>query len=428
MTGSFGAMQALRLGVALASLRAAATRNPADEERMMRSIMEHSRTTHTSEDDKRARARDEAEEEQISSSEIFALYNVSWPAEGQAARPPKSPEMTPLVGGVRVWQMELAMITAVSVATLVVLYRLGVPPEARSGRGERPGMLERFRETEFGTHVAALVEANKRRQFHRRAVWGHLWRVGVPAAFLLLIHSLRSKLQRQVRKGGAFEMVVEFAAPGAVVDGILDYALSLVLAFVSLAGMTSFSGNVASMTESGFRHLLHVSGLSRQAFVVATVLVDGVLQNVLSLGVVLFVSGAFLQVRVVQYTSPVLLLAEVILLSAAAIVFGYFVCFASRTAANVGKVVQVVFWALGIALPFVILHPVVPMARQQSWLAIALPIVPAYRSVFELVAGCLKGRCLGLDDVADGLRSGGVVPPWYMVVGQGTEQDRKSVV
>lgn len=359
-------------------------------------------------------------------SEVYALYKLMWPLEGQARRPPDVPGKIMLAAGITAWHVEIGVVTLLVVATVVVLNRIGSAPRVTSsgqdlGCRGRPGLSQRFRRTEFGTQVAALVEADKRRQLHPRAIWGHIWRLGFPAAFLWLLHTLREHLQQEVRQGGLFDAVAHYASPDVVVHGVLDYALSLVLTFVTLATMTSFISSVASQQESGFRHLLHVSGLSRAAYNFATVGIAGVFQAMLSLGVVLLVSGVALQSRVVRFTSPALLLAEVWLLSMAAVLTGYFLCFASRYASNVSRLGQMIFWTVSFVVPFVIMRPVIPVSGQQSWMAIAVPLIPAYRSMFQLVAGCIKGRCLGLDDLGGTLRSGGVLQPWYMIFGYGTE-------
>eukprot|EP00434_Breviolum_minutum_P037810 symbB.v1.2.033527.t1/scaffold4171.1/size43550/2 len=77
---------------------------------------------------------------------------------------------------------------------------------------------------------------------------------------------MQSWLIRQVGRDES-EVLLETTglSPKHVVDGIVAYFLTLAMVYVVMVSMLFFVWHVSAEKQSGFRHLLHVSGLSRSA-------------------------------------------------------------------------------------------------------------------------------------------------------------------
>jgi len=247
-------------------------------------------------------------------------------------------------------------------------------------------------------------------------------RVVVPALSLIAIHYAREWLARQLSTESwrvIFAGMLHGTRPDEVVDAILDFSLIVALLTMVMFSMNFFVGHLAAESESGFRRLLHVSGLSRTAYLCATAGVDGVLYALLGASAMVLVASLGLDVRLVQWTSPVLLVFIVTLSVLAAVVLGYLLHFASPSARLASVVSNLVVFIVMFSAPFRPLSVVVPSAAAggQSWKTLALPVLPVFDSLFELVHACSKGRCLQLGDMYSAFQGGGAFGPWHMIFG-----------
>merc|ERR1719491_343299 len=99
-----------------------------------------------------------------------------------------------------------------------------------------------------------------------------------------------------------------------------------------MMSMVFFVWHIGAESESGFRHLLHVSGLSRPAYILATAGIDGFVLALVGLLVMVLVAGGLLSIRMVVWSSPVILFIAITLLSTSTIMTGYLVHFACPSA------------------------------------------------------------------------------------------------
>lgn len=326
----------------------------------------------------------------------------AWPLPGKDGRPPTGPSGAEAPWDA--WLGGLALVSSLAVFVGMSLTR-GLPVRPVKG-------------WKFAMHLHALVSAIVWRHLHRRALLLHALRVAVPAVLLLMIHRMRDWLAEQIsQRDSADIMALSGSTPEGVVDGVVEYTLTVTMVYVVMMSMVFFVWHVAAESQSGFRHLLHVSGLSRPAYMLATAGFDGVLLALLGLLVMLFIAGGVLQVRMVLWTSPTLFVSLITLLSTSAIMTGYLLHFLCPSARLASTMAQVVMLIVTFSAPFAPMGAVVPAVGQQPWKALALPTIPAYRAVFELVAGCVKGRCLTLGDVADAISGQRVASPWTMLLG-----------
>ncbi|CAE7826642.1 mfsd5, partial [Symbiodinium sp. CCMP2456] len=112
----------------------------------------------------------------------------------------------------------------------------------------------------------ALVYAISWRHTHQRAVVMHSIRIAIPALMLMMINRMQSWLLEQIGHRDSQQLLqMTGLTPKHVVDGVVEYTLSLALVYVVMVSMLFFVWHVAAEKQSGFRHLLHVSGLSRGA-------------------------------------------------------------------------------------------------------------------------------------------------------------------
>mmetsp|Transcript_81309 Transcript_81309/g.211292 ORF Transcript_81309/g.211292 Transcript_81309/m.211292 type:complete len:787 (-) Transcript_81309:61-2421(-) len=322
-----------------------------------------------------------------------------WPPEGEPRVPPESPGASAYP-----WLVQLMLLVVVAACACVTLICRKIADKLPS------------RGYEFATHTNALVAAISWRHTHKRALILHLFRVAVPALFLWMIYMMRNFLAEHANKPDAKEVMsaTTGASPQTFVDGIIEYALTVTIVYVVMMSNLFFVWHVSAESESGFRHLLHVSGLSRPAYMLATAGVDGVLLTVFALLVMVLLAGTCLHLRMVLWTSPVLLLGLLVLLAFSTVSTGYLLALICPSARSASVLSQVAMVLVIFVAPFSPMWEVVPPPGQQRWSVLALPTLSAYRAVFELVAGCVKGRCLCLTDVL----SAHGAPPWTMVVGR----------
>ncbi|CAJ1403352.1 unnamed protein product [Effrenium voratum] len=154
-----------------------------------------------------------------------------------------------------------------------------------------------------------------------------------------------------------------------------------------------------------------------EAYMLATAGVDGVLQAGLGMLLMLFIAGTVLEVRLVLWSSPVLLFVTLSMLAMAGSMMGYLICLLCPSARFASSVAQFTLaWAI-FAAPTAPVGPVVPAAGKQYWTELALPVIPAYRAFFELTAACVKGRCMALEDVTSALQHGRWAAPHALFFG-----------
>lgn len=265
------------------------------------------------------------------------------------------------------------------------------------------GTSARDSRSKFPMHFQALVGAICWRHTHQRAIFMHMIRVAIPTLILLGLSRMQAWLLKQVGRDESQTLLESTGmSPNRIVDGIVGYFLTLAMVYVVMVSMLFFVWHVAAEKQSGFRHLLHVSGLSRSAYLLATAGVDGVLQAALGMLLMIFVSGTLLEVPMVLWTSPVLLFAVLLLLAVAGTTMGYLICLLCPSARFSSMLAQLILAWIIFTAPFAPASPVVPPAGQH-WVSFLFPVLPSYRAAFELVSGCVKGRCLLMSDVMDSL-------------------------
>jgi len=277
----------------------------------------------------------------------------------------------------------------------------------------------------FTMHLRALTFSIIWKNLHRHAVFLHILRIAVPVIFLVLIHHTRSWLTTEFSKNEWMPAMTTMGGgtPEGFMDAVTEYVLTVTMLYIVMMSMVFFVWHIAAESESGFRYLLHVSGLSRSAYTVATVGVDGVLQALSGLGVMLLVSAVGLRVRMVLWSSTFLLISMTALLAVSSALLGHLLHFLFRSARVLSFLAQITVLIVILSAPIAVLSPVIPGVHEQSWRTLAFPVIPAYRGLFELVSGCARGRCLMLSDLTDALSSGKWVPPWYMVWGASHAKD-----
>ncbi|CAE7893628.1 mfsd5 [Symbiodinium microadriaticum] len=145
----------------------------------------------------------------------------------------------------------------------------------------------------FLLQFQALVYAISWRHTHQRAIVMHSIRIAIPALMLMMINRMQSWLLEQIGHRDSQQLLqMTGLTPKHVVDGVVEYTLSLALVYVAgaphsqvifalevmvsmlffvwpfdpdLLRRVEIRMHVAAEKQSGFRHLLHVSGLSRGA-------------------------------------------------------------------------------------------------------------------------------------------------------------------
>eukprot|EP00435_Cladocopium_sp_Y103_P029883 s1988_g7.t1 len=128
------------------------------------------------------------------------------------------------------------------------------------------GTAARDSRSKFPMHFQALVGAICWRHTHQRAVFMHMIRIAIPTLILFGLSRMQAWLLRQVGRDESQTLLESTGmSPKHIVDGIVEYFLTLAMVYVVMVSMLFFVWHVAAEKQSGFRHLLHVSGLSRSA-------------------------------------------------------------------------------------------------------------------------------------------------------------------
>ncbi|CAJ1403353.1 unnamed protein product [Effrenium voratum] len=191
-------------------------------------------------------------QKQEDSNALEVLHRIwgsaPWPPPGLERRPPDEKTPSPFVG----------LRFGASVLAFVVCFGAGLAVglrAAREGQGSR-----------FWLHIEALTSSILWRHTHQRAVLMHLVRIAIPLLILTGISRMQAWLVEQFgHKDTQKILEITGLTPKNVVDGIVEYCLSLAMVYVVMVSMLFFVWHVAAEKQAGFRHLLHVSGLSRSA-------------------------------------------------------------------------------------------------------------------------------------------------------------------
>jgi ABC-type multidrug transport system ATPase subunit len=135
--------------------------------------------------------------------------------------------------------------------------------------------------------------------------------------------------------------------------------------------------------------------------------------------VMVVVSGMVLQIRMVLWTSPILLVFMLFMLAQSAVLTGCLVAYICRGARFANMVMKLVMIVIVFTAPFSVTGPHIPTWGEYSWTMWIklLPCNTAYRASFELVTACARGRCLELSDLTDAAISKNVSWPTDMIVG-----------
>eukprot|EP00930_Biecheleria_cincta_P041012 TRINITY_DN28092_c0_g1_i1.p1 TRINITY_DN28092_c0_g1~~TRINITY_DN28092_c0_g1_i1.p1 ORF type:complete len:777 (+),score=148.62 TRINITY_DN28092_c0_g1_i1:103-2433(+) len=326
---------------------------------------------------------EDAESVQQSLDELFS--GAPWPGEGKDRWPSDVSKRGSTTAGLQFGAMIIAT---------ALLSVLGC--SALVGYAAQPP-----RNPKCMVHFKALLAAIVWRHTHQKALIAHLIRIAVPSLFLLMISRMQNWLAKQVHRPEASQLgALGNTSPENVADAISEYLMTVTILYLSALGMLCFVWHVAEEMQSGFRHLLHVSGLSRAAYIIATGGI-GFLQSFLGIVWVVLISGTLLELRMVLWSSPSVLFLTLAAISSSSAMTGYLLCLLCPSVRFSSNIALVVLVLVILCAPFSPAKAVVPEAGQQSWMALALPVIPAYRSLFELVAGCTKGRCLTWGDLSE---------------------------
>jgi len=323
--------------------------------------------------------------------------SATWPPAGKAPRPPPA-----ATGG--------GLGFGVGLLTFLLCAGVGLTLTLRTPHGGANG--------KFLLQFQALVYAISWRHTHQRSIVMHSIRIAIPALMLMMINRMQSWLLEQIGHRDSQQLLqLTGLTPKHVVDGVVEYTLSLAMVYVVMVSMLFFVWHVAAEKQSNFRHLLHVSGLSRGAYMLATAGADGVLQASLGMLLMVFIAGTLLEVRLVLWTSPVVLFVSLLVLAASGTTIGYLICLVCPSTRLASSAAQFVLaWVIFFA-PAAPAATVVPAAGKQTWTALFLPVISAHRATFELTAACVKGRCFAAQDVREAFMTGRWAGPFAMLFG-----------
>lgn len=268
----------------------------------------------------------------------------------------------------------------------------------------------------FTVHLHALCSAIIWRQLHRQAILQHVMRCALPSMCLWVIHRMHDYILLELSKDDWLQYLQEMGphapTPAEIADSIVEYVFIVTLLYVTVSAMGFFVYHVSAESETGLRKLLHVSGCSRMGYMIATVVIDGIGHTMMGLAVMLAVAGTLLQVRMAVWTSPTVLLLCITSLVAVTVSMAVFFPFFFRSVRTASMAVNGLSVILLVGVPLTPFGAVAP----QSLRGLLLPIIPGFRSLFELQAACGKGRCLQLVDIFDAFHRRDWLSMWGMVV------------
>mmetsp|Transcript_46309 Transcript_46309/g.83692 ORF Transcript_46309/g.83692 Transcript_46309/m.83692 type:complete len:836 (+) Transcript_46309:71-2578(+) len=344
-----------------------------------------------------------------------------WPLPGKASVPPQgnTAQLSRFMGAMSTIPLTIFCLVC---GSIIFLTR---QPKAATGTNSEaeavPAVLPAspapwWPRSSFAAHLHALSAAIMWRQLHRHSVLQHLWRCALPAALLWAVYWLHGWIIKQLSNEEIVEALKNMGenspSPMQIADAVVEYAFTVTLLYVTISAMGFFAHHVCAESESGLRKLLHVSGLSRMAYMVAVVAIDGVGQAMMGLCVMIAVAGTLLQVRMAMWTSPTILTLVIVGMVTVTNSMVLVLPFFFRSARTCSIVVNLISVVIMLSVPFTPFAAIAP----QSLRGLLLPIVPGYRSVFELVAACAKGRCLQFVDIFDAWHRRDWVPIWGMLV------------
>lgn len=359
-----------------------------------------------------------AEEMPVSHLDGF-LGGAPWPKKGQELRPVLQEVPKPSIS----WR--ILPFSASVFAVLILLCRqssLFVHKTGKQSAGEDVNDPEQAvslgSNLTGGTtmsHLHALACAIVWRHLQWRTLLAHALRIAIPVFFVIKIDAIHDLISNSEMAKAQPLLKSQKAQLSA---GILDFAVVTGVLYIVQLSMTCFSRHLRGESDSGLRHLLHVSGVSRPAYMLATVGIDGFCLVMVQLAIMLVAAVCWLQLRVVLWTSPILLIIAISLMIASSLLTGSLIHFLAPSARMADVIGQIVVAVALIQALMSLLRPVVPPLGEQSWSALALPVIPAYRAFFELAVGCMKGRCLTMADLSDAVRDGEFVGLWSMIIGR----------
>eukprot|EP00927_Polykrikos_kofoidii_P042620 TRINITY_DN3664_c0_g1_i4.p1 TRINITY_DN3664_c0_g1~~TRINITY_DN3664_c0_g1_i4.p1 ORF type:complete len:781 (-),score=108.60 TRINITY_DN3664_c0_g1_i4:108-2450(-) len=329
------------------------------------------------------------------------LGDPNWPRDDQERRPPRTEKalLSPGVGH------EVCAILAIVIGFMACA-------RLNDYSGSPSGMAKR------AAHFSALATATSWRHMHWRAVPQHVMRLLVSAIFLGIIYYARKFISSFLVQHKTVSVMLEENGfkEGDILEAVVGGAICIAAVYIGGLSMIFFTSQVYAEAESGLRHLLHVSGVNRSAYIAATIFANAL--EALVVMTALFVGSAvLLSARLVIWTSPVMMLMSLILFSVSAVVMGYvlhFICPGSRSASLASKCIFIIITFAGFAAPS---WPVVPLSGQHGWCMLLMPVVTAHKASLQFVTACGKGRCMMLADLQESFQQGHWMSPYRMAVG-----------
>eukprot|EP00929_Paragymnodinium_shiwhaense_P119162 TRINITY_DN91037_c0_g1_i1.p1 TRINITY_DN91037_c0_g1~~TRINITY_DN91037_c0_g1_i1.p1 ORF type:complete len:735 (+),score=142.89 TRINITY_DN91037_c0_g1_i1:81-2207(+) len=263
-------------------------------------------------------------------------------------------------------------------------------------------------------HTHAIGLALLKQHQRPRAMMLSLLRACTPMGFMALLAWARRTFKDKKMKEREM-MVHDLEAQ------FVDYIFTFTALASVMLGLSFYVGRLAVEKESGLRHLTHVSGLSRVAFWGAMTTIEGFLQGFFEAILLTVIGGVVVQIRMVQNTSPILLMLSLGLIVCSSVLLGtmiHMIFRAQRTA-------NIVATVLAVALTFLAsvwsgTHALIPTQRVPVWIML-IPLMHSFQSLYALSEACtdsMGNACLTLKNVNDGP----YFSPFEVVFG--TSQDR----
>eukprot|EP00928_Gymnodinium_smaydae_P019591 TRINITY_DN17526_c0_g3_i1.p1 TRINITY_DN17526_c0_g3~~TRINITY_DN17526_c0_g3_i1.p1 ORF type:complete len:788 (-),score=73.18 TRINITY_DN17526_c0_g3_i1:80-2443(-) len=328
------------------------------------------------------------------------LGNAKWPLAGQAQRPP--PGSANDASGLILLTAGFALLSSLTAFVFLAFYITSFASSQTSS-----GIPGTF------THMKALVSAFTWRSCHPRALLSHALRLLFPFVFIYSIYKAKKFIIDNTQSLETLSLLSHVNVEASLVD----FAYVLASFSVVVSAMSSFAHHLTMESESGLRHLLHISGVSHFPYIFVTTVTEGLAWTAFSVFVVSFASLC-LNVRIVVWSSLLLLILTSLVVGVAASLVAYMIAMVFRSSSTSNVVSRILQVVLLFVAPFLPLGPHIPDSWQQSWLFIALPVVPAYRAFAELASACAHNRCLEFDDVSNALSEGHWANPMALLFGR----------
>jgi ABC-type multidrug transport system ATPase subunit len=227
-----------------------------------------------------------------------------------------------------------------------------------------------------------------------------LLRAGVPVASLALLSWARRTFKpKNMRK--------EEAVMPDLMDQFIDFVFCVTALATIMIGLSFFVGRLGIDRESGLRHLIHVSGLSRLAYWGAMVCIEGLLQGLFEAFLIIIIGGIALEIRMVQETSLFLTMFSMSAVVVSSVLVGCIIhmLFRSQRTSNIVATVFAIFLAFA-ATVYSGTRDIVPSTRLVVWI-MACPVISGFQSLWVLAVACKEGgtnlgHCLTMQDLNDG--------------------------